>query len=122
VWPKTPGARPIINILKYKENLAQYGSLPVPQWLCVFYSGESGTLSLEKAKDMSYFLQPGRPRVSDIECHLENIKEKRPERQQFQNYVIWGKRIWTTRSRQESAAYGQINGIARSDLRSGQSS
>ena len=84
--------------------------------------GESGTLSLEKAKDMSYFLQPGQPRVSDIECHLKNIKEKRPERQQFQNYVIWGKRIWTARSRQESAAYGQINGIARSGLRSGQSS
>ena len=84
--------------------------------------GESGTTLLEKAKDMSYFLQPGRPRVSDIECHLENIKEKRPERQQFQNYVIWGKRIWTARSRPESAAYGQINGIARSGLRSGQSS
>ena len=50
--------------------------------------GESGPLSLEKAKDMSYFLQPGWPRVSDIECYLENIKEKRSERQQFQNYVI----------------------------------
>jgi hypothetical protein len=33
-----------------KENLAQYGQLPIPQWLRVFCENESGTLDLKTAK------------------------------------------------------------------------
>lgn len=78
---------------EYEENLSQYGLLPIPQWMRVFYGNEKGTLSDRTAKNMSYFLQPNRPRVSDIEYHLLNAKDKLPPTQLFEKYGTWGDRL-----------------------------
>lgn len=43
--------------------------------------------------NMSYFLQPGMPRVSDIEYHLADTKSKLPPTQPFKKYHIWRNRL-----------------------------
>lgn len=77
----------------YRDNQAQYGLLPAPQWLRVFYGNGHGSLGLQRAKNMSYFLEPNRPRVSDIEFHLAGAGAKLPPTQPFQKYGCWENRM-----------------------------
>ncbi|PVH78709.1 hypothetical protein DL98DRAFT_516526 [Cadophora sp. DSE1049] len=93
------------------EDLTQYGLLPVPQWLRVFYGNERGTLSAEEAPNMSYFLREGKPRVSDIEYHLQHINSKLPPTQLFEKYKIWGDRLRQLKAYMDSQKPGGIRGL-----------
>ncbi|KAE9374904.1 hypothetical protein N431DRAFT_482029 [Stipitochalara longipes BDJ] len=95
----------------YQDNLAQYGLLPVPQWLRVCYGDDNGVLPLRMAKNMSYFLQPNRPRVSDIEYHLAGVKNKLPPTQLFEKYIIWGDRLRELKAYMDSQKPGGIRGL-----------
>jgi hypothetical protein len=95
----------------YDGNLAQYGLLPVPQWLRVFYGTEKGSLDVQSAKNMAYFLQPNRPRVSDIEYHLENAKTKLPPTQLFEKYLCWEDRLRKLKAHLDSQKPTGIQGL-----------
>jgi hypothetical protein len=95
----------------YQENLAQYGLLPVPQWLRVCYGDENGVLSPRIATNMSYFLQPNRPRVSDIEYHIAGAKNKLPPTQLFEKYHIWRDRLRELKAYMDSQKPGGIRGL-----------
>lgn len=95
----------------YQANIAQYGLLPVPQWLRVCYGGENGTLPNRTAKDMSYFLQPKRARVSDIEFHLAEANNRLPPTQLFAKYVIWGDRLRQLKAYMDGQKPGGIRGL-----------
>lgn len=77
----------------YQANMVEYGLLPVPQWLRVYYGGETGALPKRIAKDMSYFLQPKQLRVSDMQYHLARANSRLPPTQLFNKYTIWGNRL-----------------------------
>ena len=96
---------------KRQEDLIQYGLLPVPQWLRVFYGSENGTLSGAEAQNMSYFLREGKPRVSDIEYHLKHIDTKLPPTQLFEKYQIWGDRLRQLKAYMDSQKPGGIRGL-----------
>lgn len=95
----------------YQANIAQYGLLPVPQWLRVCYGGENGTLPNRTAKDMSYFLQPKRARVSDIEFHLAEANNRLPPTQLFVKYDIWGDRLRQLKAYMDGQKPGGIRGL-----------
>ncbi|KAK5442567.1 hypothetical protein LTS15_010991 [Exophiala xenobiotica] len=68
----------------YATNLAEYGCLPVPEWLLVQYGDENGLLSRKIAKNMSYFINKERPWLSDTEFHVEPLKKPMPPIQLFE--------------------------------------
>ncbi|KAK4941379.1 hypothetical protein LTR10_018648 [Elasticomyces elasticus] len=104
----------------YKENIREYGLLPVPQWLRVCYGDEKGTLSERIARDMSWFLHPKRPRVSDIEYHLQNADKRLLPTQLFERYRIWGDRLRELKAYMDSQKPGGIRGLWADKRDSGQ--
>lgn len=104
----------------YKENLREYGLLPVPQWLRICYADEHGTLPFRAAPDMSYFLHPKRERVSEIENHLAEANTRLPPTQSFDNYHIWQDRLRELKTYMDGQKPGGIRGLWADKRDSGQ--
>jgi hypothetical protein len=74
---------------------------------------------------MSYFLQSDRPRVSDIEYHIAEVKNRLPLTQLFEKHVIWGDRLRQLKAYMDSqkpvgiVVYGRTNEMVYSGLHSG---
>ncbi|KAI1626107.1 hypothetical protein EDD37DRAFT_330833 [Exophiala viscosa] len=104
----------------YKENVREYGRLPAPLWLKICYGDEKGNLSERVVKDLSWFLHPKRPRVSDIEYHLQNADKILLPTQPFERYLIWGDRLKELKAYMDSQKPGGIRGLWADKRDSGQ--
>lgn len=96
----------------YKKNVAEYGRLPSPQWLRVFYGDHGGPLSQSIAENLSYFTMSKRQsRVSDIEFHLAGLDRRLPPTQLFDEYPIWGDRLRMLKAYMDSQKPKGIRGL-----------
>ncbi|KAL5314237.1 hypothetical protein ACEPPN_018662 [Leptodophora sp. 'Broadleaf-Isolate-01'] len=94
-----------------RDNRAQYGQLPIPEWLRVLHGNDRGLLPARQASDMSYFLDEDGPRASDIEYHLLRAHKKLPVSQKFERYEIWGDRLRQLKAYMDSQKPGGIRGL-----------
>jgi hypothetical protein len=76
-------------------NLKEYGQLPIPPWLRVFYGDDSGLLPSDRAKDMSYILDSNLPLCKDVEFHLKPDLDQPQiaDIQVIEKYAMFGHRL-----------------------------
>ncbi|KAF2433950.1 hypothetical protein EJ08DRAFT_731109 [Tothia fuscella] len=97
----------------YTTNLAEYGRLPVPEWLMVLYGDESGLLPGKVAKDMSYFIKKERPWLSDIEFHVDALRMPLPPVELFERYGIFEEKLRMLQAYVDSQSPGTIQTLWR---------
>ena len=94
-----------------REDLIEYGLLPIPEWLRVFYGDKNGPLSEKKAKNLSYFLQSKtQPMVGDMAFHLRCISPDKSTKL-FNEYKIWGDRLRILKAHMDSQKPGGLRGL-----------
>ena len=81
---------------KQEENLKGYGNLPVPEWLSIKYDLKKYDKTAgQRRPTMWDFVKPDRTLflTSNIQCHIECLKDKIQPIQTFEQYGEWEDRL-----------------------------
>ncbi|KAK3321972.1 hypothetical protein B0H66DRAFT_185456 [Apodospora peruviana] len=97
----------------YIANLAEYGKMPIPEWVRVLYGDETGVLSEHAAPTMSYLTRRPRPWLSDMEFHAQSLANRIPVIQRFDSYPIFGDQLRMLKAYMDAQKPGGIVGLWR---------